>query len=48
MRTRDEKPEPPDGQNGEERPSRLALLLMVAFPFLLAAAIALLYGWIRR
>jgi hypothetical protein len=43
------EPTDPKGQNDdEERPPRVALLIMVLFPFLLALGIALLYGWIRR
>ena len=42
-------PATPQGQNDDEqRPPRVALLIMVLFPFLLALGIALLYGWLRR
>jgi hypothetical protein len=42
-------PRMPDEEGeAEERPPRLALLLLVLFPFLLVVGIALLYGWIRR
>jgi hypothetical protein len=40
--------ESPEEEGGEERPPRLALLLLVLFPFLLVIAIAVLYGWLRR
>jgi hypothetical protein len=36
-----QEPEQPEG-----KPHPLALLLLVAFPFLLMAAIALLYSWL--
>ena len=48
-----EPPGPPDrdrtsggGDDGEERPPLWALLLLALFPFALALAVALLYGWI--
>jgi hypothetical protein len=39
--------EPPEGREEQERkPHPFELLILVAFPFLLMAAIALLYSWL--
>jgi hypothetical protein len=44
--SRDDRGEEP--QEPDEKPHPLALLILVAFPFLLMALIALLYSWLTR